>query len=978
MRLKLNVIAAAMLSAGMFATYPAMAADAPAHGAAPAATPQAAASPGQDTAPGSSTAKTKAADKQKTDKQKESKDEKLVKTLESIEVVGFSRSIETSIAYQRYSDKIENVVTAADIGGLPDQSIADALTRLPGVAAERISGQASQINLRGLTGNFIATTLNGRLQPSSSGSNYVQFSDYPSELIQQVAIYKSSQADVLEGGVGGTIAMQTVDPLQNQQQHTFNANLRGSYNSRADEVHGADTNGYRVSGAYQGKFLGDTLGVGLGFAEMYQPHVAEQFVNESYSNTPLNLGGKQVYANTGIQVNQVGGTERRRGHMATVVWQPSDHFKLTGDAFYSKFHNGSFQRGIRAQQFTNGLGVITDPVVSDRNALVGGTVSSIPGGFFGIPGLQGFGVSATDNNQSTDTSVFSSGLNAQWHDGPWTVDVDASVARSTSYQVGSDVTLDAYDDLASGQPRIADQSVTFALDGLHVGSLSVANPGMYTDLNRMALSSYGVYPTTYHDGMKAFRTAVTYEFLDNAVFSALKAGFYLRNHEYNADRSVWIYGSAYGQYWLSNPGQPPLTLDASNAVKRCWKGGTFGGFPCFLAVDSNAILAAHGLTPNPVKDWSQNWTEVQSGDVDVKVRDAFIQADIDTYLFDHELTGNIGVRAVHTSQYSPGLQQVGGGAGEPITDGHGVISKDFVRVNPGQTYTDYLPSINLNYHLDDANQVRFAAAKVMSRPPIDLLKSGTGSFIQDGRYNLYGGTSPFLDPMYATQYDLTFEHYFPDSSGAFVADLFYKHIDSFVQSITNDNYDFASHGYDVPIDPNTGHPYLDGSYQTAYNNTEGGYVRGVELQFQKTRFLPGIWSGLGVSLNYAYTESGTTIPSDLGGFQQEQSLPGLSRNVGSAALFYDYGKFATRLSGTWRSAFVSGSQAAFDYQTVYFAPAKVFDYQASWQFSKQLRGMVQVLNLTDQPTRSYFGNPDQTSTIQYFGRTIYAGLSLDL
>src|SRR6185312_290395 len=330
MRLKLNVIAAAMLSAGMFATYPAMAADAPAHGAAPAATPQAAASPGQDIAPGSSTAKTKAADKQKTDKQKESKDEKLVKTLESIEVVGFSRSIETSIAYQRYSDKIENVVTAADIGGLPDQSIADALTRLPGVAAERISGQASQINLRGLTGNFLATTLNGRLQPSSSGSNYVQFSDYPSELIQQVAIYKSSQADVLEGGVGGTIAMQTVDPLQNQQQHTFNANLRGSYNSRADEVHGADTNGYRVSGAYQGKFLGDTLGVGLGFAEMYQPHVAEQFVNESYSNTPLNLGGKQVYANTGIQVNQVGGTERRRGHMATVVWQPSDHFKLTG------------------------------------------------------------------------------------------------------------------------------------------------------------------------------------------------------------------------------------------------------------------------------------------------------------------------------------------------------------------------------------------------------------------------------------------------------------------------------------------------------------------------------------------------------------------------------------------------------------------------------------------------------------------------
>src|SRR5699024_4613368 len=185
---------------------------------------------------------------------KQDLDEQLATQLNTITVTGFSRSIATSIDYQRYSDKIEYVVTAVDIRGLPDQSIADALIRLPGVSAQRISCKHSQINLRGLPGTFTATTLNGRLQPSSSGSNYVRFSDYPSELIHQVAVYKSSQADILEGGVGGTIAMTTVNPLRNRKDHKFNVNLRGSYNSRASEVYGASSKGFRISGAYQGKF----------------------------------------------------------------------------------------------------------------------------------------------------------------------------------------------------------------------------------------------------------------------------------------------------------------------------------------------------------------------------------------------------------------------------------------------------------------------------------------------------------------------------------------------------------------------------------------------------------------------------------------------------------------------------------------------------------------------------------------------------
>lgn len=908
---------------------------------------------------------------------KENNEKKLAQTLATITVKGYTRSIESSIDYQRYSEAIKNVVTASDIGGLPDQSIADALSRLPGVAAERVGGQAEQIDIRGLSGNFIQTTLNGRVLPSTSGTNFTQFDDYPASLINRVEVYKTSQADLIEGGVGGTIAMHTANPLDAPKDQVFNIDARGSYNSRASQVFGDNPRSDRISVAYQGKFLDHTLGVGLGFADFNQPDVALQFDNESYSSSPIALNGRQTFVNTGIQVNQQGGSERRRGYVATVVWQPDEHFALTADGFFSKFHQEAFQRGMRAQLFTNGVAIISDPVVSASGALVGGTISSIPGGFFGIPGLQAFSVETTANNQSNMSEVFSGGLNAHWHYGNLTVTSDLSESHALSYTVGSDVTADPFNGLGTGAPLIADQSVSFLLRGLDVGEFSVANPGMYTDLNQMAVSNYGIFPTTYHDRRKAFRTTAKYELPNNAILSSIESGIYLSNHNYRADRAVWMYGSEWGQYFLSTPNQPPLTLQGSDTAVACWTASPFSGFPCFLAMDPAAVLAAHGIVPNPTKQWSQNWTETQSGNVYVKDRDWFVQANIDTTLFDRPLTGNVGMRVVHTSQFSPGLQEVGNGEGVPITDGVGVTSTDYLPVNPGQKYTNYLPSLNLTLHLDDRNQLRFAAAKVMARPPIDELKSGTASFIQNGTYNLSSGTNPLLDPLYATQYDLAFEHYWPNSSGVFVADLFFKSIKSFVESVTVNNFDFAAAGYNVPINPATGHPYLNGIFQTAYN-AHGGDVRGIELQFAKTHFLPGIWSGLGVDINYAYTQNGTKTISTLAGFPVQQSLPGLSRNVASAAVFYDLGRFSTRLSATYRSPFVTAASTTINSQASVFGSATVIDYQLGYKFTKYLTGLFQVLNLTDRPTRSYYGIPEETSQIQYFGRTIYAGFNLNL
>src|SRR5215469_14606355 len=170
--------------------------------------------------------------------------QQLAKSLSTVTVTGFSASVEKSVDYQRYADTIQSVVTAADISGLPDQSIADSLTHLPGVSAERIAGQASQINIRGLSGDFILTTLDGREQPSTSGTNYIQFDQYPSELINMATVYKTSQASLITGGVAGTIALQTANPLENTKDQSLNIDTRGSYNDQAGDVPHANAMGY--------------------------------------------------------------------------------------------------------------------------------------------------------------------------------------------------------------------------------------------------------------------------------------------------------------------------------------------------------------------------------------------------------------------------------------------------------------------------------------------------------------------------------------------------------------------------------------------------------------------------------------------------------------------------------------------------------------------------------------------------------------
>ena len=925
--------------------------------------------------------------------------------LEVIEVRGFSRSLIQSLNQKRFSDTVSEQLSADDLGALPDVSMADALTRLPGISAVRTGGQAAEINIRGLSGDFVFSTLNGREQVSTSGSRSIEFDQYPSELISSAAVFKSPKASLIEGGVAGTVELQTASPLDNDQQHKFTANVRGMYNDRASEVFDATEYGDRISFSYQGKFLDDTLGVALGYARLFQPSVATQFIGFAYN------GNKDVdglandtdgpadnpaneYISEGFELQHLGGEETRNGYLTSIEWAPTDNFKLKGDAFLSRFDSESFARGFRVK-FGGPSAVYANPVL-DGNAVIGGAINRTSNSFTRVEIVN-------DDNQDFD-EVDSYGINADWQiTERLNVNADVSLSRAKSnFRNGLLWALVAEDATVENPVFDTNVSLNYQLNGLNLPDVGFNQADAFSDIDRVMVSKYGIYPYENEDEVKAFRLDFKYE-LENNWFSSIEFGARYSDREYSNNRSVFEYGND-GAFSST---QPPLRLTDDMTTVVDWQ-GEFSYFPSYLAIDLDKALNAwfpNGI-PQPVQTWGNadgvvdldgdgepdaqgyttnySWTMLQSGSVYEEVVSAYLMLNIDTEIGKLPVTGNIGIRRVDTDQSATVLENVGGNpqlGAQYIVDDNGIVNDLYAPSVLGIKYTDYLPSLNLNFKVSDATQIRFAAAKVMARAPINRLAGDASASVNnDGEINGSSTNNPFLKPFYADQYDISYEQYFEDTDGALVVAAFYKNIDSFIDTVAIENFDFKGNGFNVPeyiVDPVSGEQIetTNGVYTTAVNNAKGGYIRGIELAYtQVFSFLPSPFEGLGINASYSYTESEVQSITDLGGDSVSQDLPGLSNNVFNGTLFYSYENFETRLNVRYRDDFVS-EQVAVNEQVVNFDAETVIDFQTSYQFTDSFGMLLQVNNLTDEPTQSYFGTTSKTGTTQFFGRQFYLGFT---
>ncbi len=156
-------------------------------------------------------------------------------------VSGIRESLDSAQNIKRNSDTVVDVVTASDIGALPDRSVSEVLQRVPGVSIIRFAGpndpdhfaiEGSGAVIRGLP--FVRSELNGRDVFGASSGAILGFEDVSPELLGSVAVFKNTSADLIEGGAAGTIDLRTRLPFDSDGQ-TFSISGELNYGDLREE-----------------------------------------------------------------------------------------------------------------------------------------------------------------------------------------------------------------------------------------------------------------------------------------------------------------------------------------------------------------------------------------------------------------------------------------------------------------------------------------------------------------------------------------------------------------------------------------------------------------------------------------------------------------------------------------------------------------------------------------------------------------------
>lgn len=138
---------------------------------------------------------------------------------QTIEVKGIRAALETAVSIKKNAVAVVDAVNAEDVGKLPDSDVGEAMGRIPGVTVGRDFGQGASVTIRGTDPQMTYTTLNGQTVASTGWYDQknidrsFNYSLLPAELIGSLEVYKSSQADLTEGGIGGTVIVRTRKPL---------------------------------------------------------------------------------------------------------------------------------------------------------------------------------------------------------------------------------------------------------------------------------------------------------------------------------------------------------------------------------------------------------------------------------------------------------------------------------------------------------------------------------------------------------------------------------------------------------------------------------------------------------------------------------------------------------------------------------------------------------------------------------------------
>ncbi|MBC8026732.1 MAG: TonB-dependent receptor plug domain-containing protein, partial [Steroidobacteraceae bacterium] len=331
--------------------------------------------------------------------------------LSEIRVTGYRASLRDALEVKRATMGVVEVISSKDIGVLPDVTIAETLARLPGLNTIRDRGNDSQAAIRGLGPRMVLGLINGREMASSEPDRNIRWEIFPSEIVSGVQLYKSSQADVISGGISGTVDIQTLRPLDyDGPKLTFRAGP--SYYDGGTELPDQDQVGYRASGAYVTEFT-PNVGLVVAGSLQKQPNGYENVMGGGWNNAlpgPVVAGGPRVQTPWGASIEEKQIDTTRASLMTSLQWRAGDVFEGRFDALGSKVNIAEHDVGGWYSDWGNWDGGSTGTTVNPgftNNVIENGSLVATDMTF-------GSTYNSYNSRYRQDTTLLATGLNGKW------------------------------------------------------------------------------------------------------------------------------------------------------------------------------------------------------------------------------------------------------------------------------------------------------------------------------------------------------------------------------------------------------------------------------------------------------------------------------------------------------------------------------------------------------------------------------------
>ena len=888
--------------------------------------------------------------------------------VDEIVVTGFRASLQNAVSAKRRESGVVDVIKAEDIADFPDLNLAESLQRIPGVAISRINGEGRQITVRGLGSEYTRVRVNGMEAiattggtNNSGGTNRTRgfdFNMFASELFNSLTVRKSASADVEEGSLGATVDLQTARPFD-YSEPTLVVGVQASYNDLARDVKP------RFTMLASNQWMDGRFGALFSLA-YEQRHLMEEGPNIgrwTYAGSQGAAGGfnaaSTVAGYTVAQLNSsVEGQEvfhpripgyvqydtntERLGLTGSFQFRPDDQTTFTLDALYSDVQTTRDEAQIQAIGLsrTNATGrpetIIRSGVVDGDRNLISAVMDRVD-----------LRTQAARDELQTKFQQYTFTANRDWSDTFRTGFIGGYSKSFYNSPVSTIITFDRANsngfsyDFTSRNPAI-----NWGVD--------VTNPANWTMNN--GASEVRIRPNQV---INTFTTAKAFSEWDANENITLKAGIDYRRFTYDSE----------GQYRTSETVVQTLSPAELAAVSRVFSGfgrglgQPSGNITSWLVPDLEKFIATYDIYSNTgiyaltgLNNSSARGQYITVQEADVG---AYLQADYRFDAFGVPWRGDLGVRYVTTDQYS---------------DGYAAVGTTIQLVRARRSYDMWLPSANLAVDLTDTLVARISAAQTVARPSIASLTPGGDVSIQGANYSFTQG-NPNIDPTKSNNLDLSLEYY-PDRDSLFAVGLFYKKIDTFVQTLRQD-IPFNQLGLPATLLTGTAATPTDIFRTSQPVNTPGGELRGFEINAQKRLdFLPGWMENFGIQANYTFVDSQiqyltSAVP---GAPTVEETLVGLSKHAANFTLYYENEKFSIRGSAAYRSGYLNQVPGN-DRNSVHGVNETLnFDAQASYQINDRLKLSVEGINLTDEFNDQYVGSSNRLFVYSHTGRQLFAGL----